>query len=169
MIACCVGGKGAGVRMWKVTGYQVFILKLSDLFVNVVDLQPHSISLHVHKLFKNFHSIWTLVITLQFHDIKPLCTRAVILRHQLAPGLGFIVYIRLPYYLFVRLDGTIPSLVVGRLNLCAWEVIPLFVYLLLKFNSIPIQRQAIITHNVICNRKSSRGNTNLRKSKGIFI
>lgn len=43
------------------------------------------------------------------------------------------------------------------------------VYLLLKFNSIPIQRQAIITHNVICNRKSSRGNTNLRKSKGIFI
>lgn len=34
----CVGGKGAGVRMWRVTGYQVFILKLSDLFVNAVDL-----------------------------------------------------------------------------------------------------------------------------------
>lgn len=38
MIACCVGGKGAGVRIRRVTGYQVFILKLSDLFVNVVDL-----------------------------------------------------------------------------------------------------------------------------------
>lgn len=34
----CGGGKGAGVRMWRLTGYQVFILKLSDLFVNVVDL-----------------------------------------------------------------------------------------------------------------------------------
>lgn len=32
------GGKGAGVRIRRVTGYQVFILKLSDLFVNVVDL-----------------------------------------------------------------------------------------------------------------------------------
>lgn len=41
MIACCVWGRGrggAGVRMWWVTGYQVFILKLSDFFVSVVDL-----------------------------------------------------------------------------------------------------------------------------------
>lgn len=167
MIACCVGGKGAGVRMWRVTGYQVFILKLSDLFVNVVDLQPHSISLHVHKLFKNFHSIWTLVITSQFHDIKPKGSYFEALASTMQAQ--SLLSIGLPYYLFVRLNGTIPGLVVGRLNLCAWEVIPLFVYLLLKFNSIPIQRQAIITHNVICNRKSSRGNTNLRKSKGIFI
>lgn len=29
MIACCVGGKGAGVRIRRVIGYQVFILKLS--------------------------------------------------------------------------------------------------------------------------------------------
>lgn len=35
----CVGeGGGAEVRMWRVTGYQVFILKLSDFFVSVVDL-----------------------------------------------------------------------------------------------------------------------------------
>lgn len=34
----CVGEGGAGVRMWRVTGYQVFILKLSDFFVSVVDL-----------------------------------------------------------------------------------------------------------------------------------
>lgn len=60
----CGGGKGVGVRMWRVIGYQVFILKLLDFFVNVVDLQFYSILLYVYKLFKNFYFIWILVIIL---------------------------------------------------------------------------------------------------------